>query len=55
MHVNFTRENIVEAMFKVSRVNVKAERVAAFTFTRDLSHVAYILFTHVKIMRYSGH
>ena len=55
MHVNFTRENIIEAMFKVSRVNVKAERVAAFTFTRDLSHVAYILFTHVKIMRYSGH
>ena len=27
MHVTFTREYIIEAMFKVSRVNVKAERV----------------------------
>ena len=29
----------------------ETKRVAAFTFPRDLSHVAYILVTHVKIMR----
>ena len=35
-------------MYGRSRVNVKVERGLTFTFTRTLSHIVSILFTHVK-------
>ena len=41
-HVNFTRVNNIEALYKVS--NEKA----TFTFACDLSHIASILFTYAK-------
>ena len=50
-HVNFTRVNKLEAMYEVSSVNVKVERRSTFTFTRGLSYIACISFTHVNITR----
>ena len=47
-HVNFTRVNKLEAMYEVSRVNVKVERRSTFTFTRGLSYIACTSFTLVK-------
>ena len=41
-HVNFTRVNNIEALYKVSHEK------ATFTFPRDLSHIASILFAHAK-------
>ena len=38
-------------MYEVSRVNVKVERRSTFTFTRGLSYIACISFTHAKITR----
>ena len=35
-------------MYERSRVNVKFEGGSTFTFTRALSHIVSILFTHVK-------
>ena len=49
--VNFTRVNKLEAMYEVSRVNVKVERRSTFTFTRGLSYIAFISFTLVKFTR----
>ena len=47
-HVNFSRVNKIEAMCERSRVNVKVERGLTFTFTRDLPHIASVLFTRVR-------
>ena len=47
-NVNFTRVNKIEAMYGRSRVSVKVERGLTFTFTRGLSNIASISFTHVK-------
>ena len=47
-HVNFTRVHKLEAMYEVSRVNVKVERRSTFTFTRGLSYIACTSFTLVK-------
>ena len=41
-HVNFTRVNNKEALYKVSHEKT------TFTFLRDLSHICSILFTHAK-------
>ena len=38
-------------MYEVSRVNIKVKRGLTFTFTRNLSYIASILFTRVKISR----
>ena len=38
-------------MYEVLRVKVKVERDSALTFTRDLSYIASILFTHLIITR----
>ena len=35
-------------MYEKPRVNVKVERGSTFTFTRELSYIVSILFTHVK-------
>ena len=43
MHVNK-----IEAMCKVSRVNVKGERGSTFTFTHDLSYMTSVLFTRIN-------
>ena len=43
MHVNK-----IEAMCKVSRVNVKGERGSTFTFTQDLSYMTSVLFTRIN-------
>ena len=40
-----------EVMYKVLRVNVEVERGSTFTFTRDLSCIASIIFTHVNFTR----
>ena len=50
-HVYFTRVYKIEATYEVWRVNIKVERGAVFTFTRDLSYIASILFTHVNFTR----
>ena len=50
-HVYFTRVYKIEATYEVSRVDIKVERGAVFTFTRDLSYIASILFTHVNFTR----
>ena len=42
-HVNFTCVNL-EAMYEVSRVNIKVEPRSTFRFTRDTSDIASILF-----------
>ena len=47
-HVNFTRENKIEAMYGKSRVNVKVEPRSTFTFTRGLLFTVSISFTPVK-------
>lgn len=50
--VNFTRVNELEAMcLKRSRVKVGNEPLSNFTFTRDLSCIGSILFTHKNSMR----
>ena len=45
-HVNFTRVNEIEAMYKSSRIKVKVEQ--SLTFIRHLPYIASILFTRVK-------
>ena len=50
-HVNFTRVNKIEAMYRRSCINVKVEPRSPFTFTRGLSYIASISFTHGKITR----
>ena len=47
-HVNFNRENKIEAMYGKSPVNVKVEPRSTFTFTRGLLFTVSISFTHVK-------
>ena len=47
-HVNFMRLNIIETMYRRSRVNVKVEPRSTFTFTRGLSYIASISFTRVN-------
>ena len=47
-HLNFTRVNKIEAMYKRSRVNVKFEPRSTFMITRDRPYIASILFTRVK-------
>ena len=51
MHVRFTRVNKIEAMYRRSWVNVKVEPRSTFTFTRGVSYIASISFTHGKITR----
>ena len=43
-HVNFTRVNKIESMYKKVQLlqNVKVERGSTFTFTRDLPYIASI-------------
>ena len=43
-----THVNKIEAIYKVSRVNVKVERGSTFTFTHDLSYMTSVLFTHIN-------
>ena len=52
-HVNFTRVNIIEAMYKRPRVNGKVERGSTFTFTLDLPYMPCILFTRLKFSAYA--
>ena len=40
--LRFSRVNEIEAMYEVSRMNVKFERGSTFKFTRDLSYAASI-------------
>ena len=40
--IHFSRVNEVEAMYEVSRMNVKFERGSTFTFSRNLSYIASI-------------
>ena len=47
-NVNFTRVNKIQAMYGRSRVSVKVERGSTFTFTRGVSYITSISFTHVK-------
>ena len=49
MHVTFTREYIIEAMFKVSRVNVKAERVVV-----SFAAVIRVVTRHATLLPTSG-
>lgn len=35
------RVNKIVALYEMSRVNVKADTCSTFTFTRDISHIAY--------------
>ena len=42
------RVNEIEAMYGRSLVSVKVETPSTLTFTRDLSHIASILFTREK-------
>ena len=50
-YVNFTRVNKMEAMYGISRVNVKVERDTTFACTRDLPHNTSNLFTRLKFTR----
>ena len=47
-HVNFTRENEIEAMYERPHVSVEVERGSTFTYTRDLSYNVSILFTRER-------
>ena len=38
----------VRTIYESSRVNVKVEPRSTFTFTREVSYIVSILFTHVK-------
>ena len=51
--VKFTCRNKIEAMYGRSRVRckLKVEPRSTFTFTRDLSYIASILFTHLNFTR----
>ena len=49
----FLRVNKIEAMYEVSRVNVKFERDSTFTFARDLPNVASISFTDENLRTYA--
>ena len=40
--LRFSRVNEIEAMYEVSRMNVRFERGSTFKFTRDLSYAASI-------------
>ena len=50
MHVNFTCVNL-EAMYEVSRVNIKVEPRSTFRFTHNTSFIASILSTQVSFAR----
>lgn len=43
-----TRMNEIEAMYEVSRIDVRVERVSTLTFLRNSSHIAYNVFTHIN-------
>ena len=43
--------NEIEAMYEVSRIDVRVERVSTLTFLRDPSHIASIVFTHIHFTR----
>ena len=46
-----TRVNEIEAVYEVSRIDVRVERVSTLTFTRDSSLIASIVFTHINFTR----
>ena len=46
-----TRMNETDAMYEVSRTDVRVERVSTLTFTRDSSHIASIVFKHIHFLR----
>ena len=46
--VIFTSVKKIEAMYEVSRVNVKVERGSTFKFTRDLSFIHYLYFVNTS-------
>ena len=48
-HVNFTRVNKIEAMYRRSRVNVKIGPRSACVYARPFIYIASILFTRVKV------
>ena len=58
-YANFTPVIKTEAIYEVSRVNVKIGRVSSFTFARNLSYIASFVFsarnfyarTHMEITR----
>ena len=43
-----THVNEIETKYEVSRTDVGVERVSTLTFTRDSSHIASIVFTHIN-------
>ena len=47
-HVNFTRVNKIEAMYRTSRVNVKVGPRSTCVHARPFIYIASILFTRVK-------
>ena len=50
-HVNFTRVNKIETMYRRSRVNVKVEHRSTFTFTRGLSYIASFTRLNFRCLR----
>ena len=46
--LTFTHVNKTEAIYERSRVNVIVKGDSTFTFKRDLSYIASILFTRAK-------
>ena len=40
--------NEIEAMYEVSRIDVRIERVSTLTFLRDPSHITSIVFTPIN-------
>lgn len=48
MLVIVTRVNEIEAMYEKPRINVQVERGSTFTCTRDLPHIASVLFTRER-------
>ena len=46
-----TLVNEIETMYEVSRTDVRVERVSTLTFTRDSSHIAFMVFTHINATR----
>ena len=51
MHVNFMRVNKVETMYGRSHINVKVEPHSIFMFTRCLSYIVSISFTHLNFSK----
>ena len=47
-HVNFTRVNKIEAMYRRSRVNIKVGPRSTCVYARPYIYIASILFTRVK-------